>query len=381
MSKFEGSQLKQLLDRPSLSSKASKIVLGGGSFTHQSHPNPETLPVRQIIQRALDSGIRTFDTSPYYGPSEELLGDAFSQPGVLANYQRNEYVLMTKVGRIKALEFDYSPAWVRKSIERSLSRLGTKYLDVVFCHDIEYVTTKAAVTAVGVLFELVLEGKIKYVGVSGYAIEQLIEVAKAARSTYGIPLDTVQCWGQLTLQNSRMEEEGFPGLHKAGVDTLFCSSPLVIGLLRSQGVPIGTLGDWHPAPPGLRQAVRTASLWAEEQGHNLAGIALRYSTWKCFDQSDKTSGYNLIIASNSVEELDSNIQSISSILRSTDHEDRKYDDVRDLAVLDTEKIAVFLPLFEHIRKMLGSWVNYSFQSPDEGWDTQSQTMQSDKKVD
>jgi hypothetical protein len=80
MAKLEPSQLKQLLDRPSLSAKASKVVLGGGSFTHQSHPNPEALPVRDIIKRALEKGIRTFDTSPYYGPSEKLLGDAFSQP-------------------------------------------------------------------------------------------------------------------------------------------------------------------------------------------------------------------------------------------------------------------------------------------------------------
>ena len=141
MAKIEPSQLKRLLDRTPLSSKVSKVVLGGGSFTHQSHLVPKTLPVRAIVKRALESGFRTFDISPYYGPSENLLGDALSQPDVVAKFPRNEYVLMTKTGRITSSEFDYSPSWIRRSVERSLRRLNTSYMDVVFCHDIEYMTT------------------------------------------------------------------------------------------------------------------------------------------------------------------------------------------------------------------------------------------------
>ncbi|OBT49739.1 hypothetical protein VE04_10224, partial [Pseudogymnoascus sp. 24MN13] len=96
------------VERPQLSSIVTKIVLGGGSFSQQSHPDPTSLPVREIIQLALDSGIRTFDTSPYYGPSEILLGDAFSQPAISSKYKRSEYQLMTKVGRIAADQFNYS---------------------------------------------------------------------------------------------------------------------------------------------------------------------------------------------------------------------------------------------------------------------------------
>lgn len=119
--------------RPPLSSIASKIVLGGAAFSNQIHPDPESLPVREIIKHALKSGFRTFDTSPYYGPSEWLLGDAFSHPEVTSKYDRSEIILMTKVGRIAALEFDYSPEWVRFSVNRSLERFKTSYLDVVFC--------------------------------------------------------------------------------------------------------------------------------------------------------------------------------------------------------------------------------------------------------
>ena len=61
---------------------------------------------------------------------------------------------MTKVGRIATLEFDYSPTWIHYSVNRPLERFKTSYLDVVFCHDIEYVTDTDAVTAVGVLLTL-----------------------------------------------------------------------------------------------------------------------------------------------------------------------------------------------------------------------------------
>lgn len=104
-----------------LSSISSHAVLGSGNFTFQSHPDPETLPVRAIIKRALEYDIRVFDTSPYYGPSEYLLGDAFVH--LAPEYAREEYILMTKVGRISATEFDYSPPWIRTSINRSLERL------------------------------------------------------------------------------------------------------------------------------------------------------------------------------------------------------------------------------------------------------------------
>src|SRR5271163_1550099 len=104
--------------KPPLSSIVSNLVLGGAAFSTQLHPDPTSLPVRDIIKHALKLGFRTFDTSPYYGPSELLLGDAFSHPDVVSNYSRSEIILMTKVGRIAPLEFDYSPKWIRYSVDR-----------------------------------------------------------------------------------------------------------------------------------------------------------------------------------------------------------------------------------------------------------------------
>ena len=74
------------------------------------------------MQQALEYGIRAFDTSPYYGPSEEILGAALDTPFVRANVPREQYFLLTKVGRIAGDEFNYSKEWVRQSVARSLQQ-------------------------------------------------------------------------------------------------------------------------------------------------------------------------------------------------------------------------------------------------------------------
>ena len=115
------------------------LVMGGAGFSYQLHPKPEDLPVLPIVKRAFELGLRAIDTSPYYEPSEELLGAALSSVDIAEHYARSDYFLMTKCGRIKANHFEYSPSWIRKSVARSLQRFNTSYLDVVFCHDVEFV--------------------------------------------------------------------------------------------------------------------------------------------------------------------------------------------------------------------------------------------------
>jgi len=102
------------------------------------------------LQAAWDAGVRTFDTSPFYGfgLSERRFGH------VLHQHKRDDYVLCTKVGRVftattgtlpKSLwaepspfryRYDYSADGVLRSIEDSLNRLGVSRLDVVFVHDL-----------------------------------------------------------------------------------------------------------------------------------------------------------------------------------------------------------------------------------------------------
>lgn len=65
--------------RPPLSTLLPPLICGTGTFNIQYNADPFSLPTNAIVQRALESGVNAFDTSPYYGPSEEILGmDIFS---------------------------------------------------------------------------------------------------------------------------------------------------------------------------------------------------------------------------------------------------------------------------------------------------------------
>lgn len=315
--------------------------MGGAGFSYQLHPEPESLPVRQILLRAFELGLRTIDTSPYYEPSEQLMGAALSHPEVTTKYQRSDYVLMTKAGRIAENHLDYSPDWIRRSVARSLQRFQTSYLDVVFCHDIEFVSIEEAVKAVGTLFEIAKTGAIRSVGISGYKIETLARVATLARERYGRPVDVVQNWAQLTLQNTRLEQGGFDALHGAGVKAVVCSSPLAVGLLRYGGIPVGRTGDWHPAPHGLRAAAQKAAEWVEAQGESLSSLALRFAIARAHRNSRP--GFTVTTATgiSSLSDLEANVKTAR----------RASLDKKDEVLID------------QVRFMLGPWVDYDFSTP------------------
>ena len=87
------------------------------------------------VHVALECGMNFIDTSPFYGRgmSEVLLGIA------LKGVPRDSYILGTKLGRYDLGHFDFSAKRVAESVDVSLHRLGTDHLDIVLCHDIEFV--------------------------------------------------------------------------------------------------------------------------------------------------------------------------------------------------------------------------------------------------
>jgi aryl-alcohol dehydrogenase-like predicted oxidoreductase len=125
--------------RPLGSTGLEVSVLGLGTVklgrTEQvKYPAPFSLPddaaARALLDCARDLGINLLDTAPAYGVSEQRLGR------LLAG-RRDDWILCTKVGEEFAAgrsRYDYSPAHVRASVERSLRRLGTDRLDLVLIH-------------------------------------------------------------------------------------------------------------------------------------------------------------------------------------------------------------------------------------------------------
>ncbi len=129
----------------------SKYGLGGVALGNGFHENSNAR-ITETLQDAWDSGVRYFDTSPWYGLglSERRLGHfLFEQP-------RDEFVLSTKVGRLMEPndsftpnpellwkgrlnfkhKYDYTASGVRKSVEDSLQRMGLSSIDIVYVHDL-----------------------------------------------------------------------------------------------------------------------------------------------------------------------------------------------------------------------------------------------------
>jgi len=345
------------------------LILGGAGFSHQITPNPTSTQALQVLKRAFQLGLRAIDTSAYYHPSEMLLGEALSHPDIASNYTRDQYILMTKVGRITATQFDYSPAWVRQSVIRSLERLRTRYLDVVFCHDVEFVPEEEVLEAVGALLDMVREGHVKYVGISGYRIDVLARIARLVQERFSRPLDIVQNWAQLSLQNDRLAHEGLSAFREAGVSCVCNSSPLAIGLLRANGVPVGDLGDFHPAPQGLRRAAKEAADHVAARGESLAALALRYSILRAQAVSDGDFRVTTIMGITSIAELGDNLGTARQVLPVTNEPRWLWiADAGPSVELDQRKVEKDEALFKSVQEILGMWKDYSFPSPGDGWD-------------
>nr|POF13097.1 d-arabinose 1-dehydrogenase [Quercus suber] len=264
--------------RVALSTILPPLIFGTATFNYQYNTDPYELDTAGLVKKALEFGLRAFDTSPYYGPSEEILGSALDTDFVRENFPRQDIFLVTKVGRVSNDTFDYSREWVRKSVARSLRRLKSSYLDLVYCHDVEFVTEDEVMEAISELRRIRdEEGTVKYIGISGYPLEVLSSIAHRVLRESGEPLDAVMSYANFTIQNQLLATTGILQLKAAGVDVVPNASPLGMGLLRRDGVPVGSMGNWHPAGNELRAAVKRASDFCDRHDEKLEVIAIRYA--------------------------------------------------------------------------------------------------------
>jgi aryl-alcohol dehydrogenase-like predicted oxidoreductase len=143
---------------------------------HNLFPNLQDETGKEMVRTAINNGINFLDTAYIYGPerSEQLVGEVIKEKG-----NRSEIVIATK-GAHKLVDgkmvFDNSPAFLKESVESSLKRLQTDYIDLFYIHFPDNETPKDE--AVGALKELKDAGKIRAIGVSNFSIEQLKEANK-----------------------------------------------------------------------------------------------------------------------------------------------------------------------------------------------------------
>ncbi len=119
----------------------------------------------EVLNLALDSGINFVDTSPDYGPSEEMVGRALA-------YRRGQYILASKCGCPVDVEpaeqgHVFTPRNIMAAIEQSLRRLRTDYLDIVQFHGSPSCAALEEHGAIEALQALQRAGKVRHIGISG----------------------------------------------------------------------------------------------------------------------------------------------------------------------------------------------------------------------
>jgi aryl-alcohol dehydrogenase-like predicted oxidoreductase len=182
----------------------------------------------QTIQRALELGINFIDTAQLYGPltNEELVGRAIKG-------HRDEYVIATKFARrmddatpgdmSTTGPLDGSAEHVRSSIEGSLRRLGTDYVDLYYQHRVD--PNVPIEETVGAMAELVEAGKVRHLGLS----EAAPETIRRANAVH--PITALQT--EYSLWSRDPETEVLPTCRELGIGFV-PYSPLGRGFLAGR---------------------------------------------------------------------------------------------------------------------------------------------------
>ncbi len=214
------------------------------------------------VHVALDCGLNFIDTSPFYGRgmSEVLLGIA------LKGVARDRYTLCSKLGRYDLTHFDFSARRVAESVDVSLHRLGTDHLDILLCHDIEFVPMQQIVDeTIPALRRAQKSGKVRYIGFSGYPMKIFRFICEQ------IDVDCVLSYNQYTLQNTRFVDEVVPYLKERGVGVMN-AGPFSARLLTNAPLPV-----WLKEPELVKQAARAAAAHCASKGIDIAQLALQFA--------------------------------------------------------------------------------------------------------
>jgi predicted aldo/keto reductase-like oxidoreductase len=213
----------------------------GGAALPKAWLNPLTTEQRvELVRYAYDQGVRYFDTSPVYMESEAILGEALKD-------RRRQVCLVTKVESTR-------PEQVRKSVEQSLKKLQTDYLDILLIHGtpgLEQMSVPQAMKVHAELVKLRDEKVTRFVGLSahGYFDKALALIASGGFDvcmlSYGyISRGHDQIW---TAHLTTLRDACLAKAHELG-----------LGIVAMKVVGAGMLGAWsgHIVPGFDKQRLK-----------------------------------------------------------------------------------------------------------------------------
>ena len=219
--------------------KVSEIALGAW-LTFGGSEGKET--TRKCIQAAVERGVNYIDIADIYarGNAERVVGESIRELGL----RRQDLVIASKVFwpmSDNVNDRGLSRKHIMESIDNSLERIGTDYLDLYFCHRYDPETPIEEVARA--MDDLVHQGKILYWGTSVWSAAQLEDAYGTARrfNTY-VPQVEQPRYNML---DRHVEPEIMPTAAKRGMG-MVVFSPLAQGLLTgkyNEGIPEGSRAD------------------------------------------------------------------------------------------------------------------------------------------
>jgi aryl-alcohol dehydrogenase-like predicted oxidoreductase len=183
---------------------------------------------REIVHRAFDLGVNLFDTADVYsnGAGEQALGEA------LAGIPRRYVVIATKCFfpmSERPNDRGLSRKHIFESVEGSLRRLGTDYVDLLQCH--RYDPNTPVAETVRAFDDLVRQGKVLYWGVSEWSAEQVVDACRCADAMNGVrPISNQP---QYNMLRRGIEAEVIPASRREGLSQIVFS-PLAQGALTGK---------------------------------------------------------------------------------------------------------------------------------------------------
>ena len=200
----------------------SKLGLGGAPIGGDFGVVSDQQAI-EVIHSAIDLGINFFDTAPLYGR-----GESERRYGIALKGKREQVVLATKA----VMRGDpYTYENTINSVESSLRRLQTDYIDLIQLHEAEHVPFEDAMNGtIAAFLKLKEQGKVRAIGVNAGRLELLFPFIKTGK------IDTVQTFSKYTLLDHTAKDTLFPLAKEMGVGVIN-GSPLGMGVLTDKPAP------------------------------------------------------------------------------------------------------------------------------------------------